>query len=542
MAIVYKLFNLFGGMAVFMYGMKLMGDNLERAAGKNMKKMLSKVSNNHLAGVGIGAGVTGIIQNSAATTVMVVGFVNIGVMSLIQAAAIIMGANIGTTVTLQIASFKNVIDIAAIAGILGAAGLFVSMFTKKSLVKRIGIIFVGLGMLFIGLEYMGASVKDFAEPLSHFFLAVNHPLLLIIIGMIFTSIIQSSSVATVMVAGFAAEGAIGLEAALLAVLGMNIGTCVTALLSSIGTNANAKRAAMIHLLFNVIGTLIIIILFYAINFNTIETFLLSISGSDIMRQIANFHTLFNILTTLLLLPFINLLVKLSVLLVKDKSVTSDAFRMYYVDERMLKTPPIAVLLIKKELINMLNLAKKNLDMSIEALMNVNTDKENEILKREEEINYLNKAITKFLVKISALDISYKDEVKVGSYYHVVADIERIGDHAENILSYAKKMQEENITFSEEAKNELKHYAEVLNNLYENTMLVFTESKITYMAMVNKYEDEADNLKHQMVKSHIQRLNAGNCTAENGTIYLSLATNYERVADHLTNIAESVLTY
>lgn len=541
-SVIYSIFNLLGGLAVFMFGMKLMGDNLERVAGKNMKSLLSKVSNNRLSGVGIGVGVTSIIQSSSATTVMLVGFVNIGLMSLTQAAAVIMGANIGTTVTLQLTSLKNVFDVTAIAGFLAAIGLFVNMFATRNSLKRIGVILIGLGMIFIGLEFMSISMKVFRTPLSQFFSIIDNPILLILFGMAFTAIIQSSSASTVIVAGFAASGAIGLESALFAVLGMNIGTCVTALLSSIGTNINARRTAVIHLLFNVCGSIIVAVLFYIIDFNAIYSFLITISGTDVMRQIANFHTIFNILTTLLLLPFIEILVKLSKMLVKGTDKISEAFHLYYLDERVLKTPPIAVSQMKKELSNMVGLAKKNLDIAINSLINVSLDKDSEIKKREEEINYLNKAITGFLVKISALDISYEDEKIIGSYFNVVTDIERIGDHADNIQQFTRKMYDEHIIFSDEAKSELRNYAKILDNLYVNTMLVFNERKLSCMAEVNKYEEDADNAKIEMSKAHIRRLNNGNCTAESGAIYLSLATNFERVADHLTNVAESVLTY
>ena len=542
MDIVYSIFNLLGGLAIFMFGMKLMSDNLEGVAGKNMKTLLSKVSNNKLSGVGIGIGVTSIIQSSSATTVMLVGFVNVGLMSLYQAAAVIMGANIGTTVTLQITSLKNIFNVTAIAGFMAAIGLFMYMFTKKNTLKRTGAILIGFGMLFIGLHYMSLSMKEFREPLSYFFATIDNPLLLIAFGMIFTGIIQSSSASTVIVAGLAASEAIGLESALYAVLGMNIGTCVTALLSSIGTNINARRTAFIHLLFNVLGSVIIIIIFYLIDFNVIYSFLLTISGEDIMRQIANFHTVFNILTTLLLLPFVNLMVKLSIMLVKGQDKKEEAFHLYYFDERVLATPPIAVSQIKKEITNMVTLAKKNLDMAIDSLIKLNIDNDNEIIKREEEINYLNKVITKYLVKISALDISYNDEKIIGSFFNVVTDIERIGDHADNIQKFARKMYKENIIFSEDAIDELKNFANILNNLYDNTMKVFDNKEIKLMAFVNKYEEEADYAKKQMSTSHIQRLNNGSCSAESGAIYLSLATNFERIADHLTNIAESILTY
>jgi phosphate:Na+ symporter len=539
---VFMIFNLLGGLAIFMFGMKLMSDNLERVAGKNMKSLLSRVSNNRLSGVGIGIGVTSIIQSSSATTVMLVGFVNIGLMTLYQAAAVIMGANIGTTVTLQITSLKNYFNVTAVSGFLACIGLFMNMFSNKNTIKRTGVILIGFGMIFMGLDFMSASVKGFRTPLSQFFSYIKNPFLMVLFGVIFTGIIQSSSAATVIVAGLASGGAIPVELAMYAVLGMNIGTCITALLSSIGTSINAKRTALIHLMFNVFGVLFMGIIFFVIGFGPIQKFLEAISGTEAMRQIANFHTLFNIITTLMLLPFLNGLVRLSKLIIKGDDKTVEAFHLYYLDERVLKTPPIAVSQMKKELVNMMNIAKRNLDDSIRSLINVNLDKDNEIMKTEDEINYLNKAITGYLVKISGLDISFEDEMIIGSFFNVVTDIERIGDHAENIQKFARKMYDENISFSEEAKNELRNYSRILDNLYENTMKVFDQRQISFMAEVNKYEEEADNAKKDMSKAHIARLNSGNCSAESGAIYLSLATNFERVADHLTNIAESVLSY
>lgn len=542
MEVIYSIFNLLGGLAIFMFGMKLMGDNLERVAGRNMKSLLSKVSNNRLSGVGIGVGVTSIIQSSSATTVMLVGFVNIGLMSLYQAAAVIMGANIGTTVTLQITSLKDVFNVTAIAGFFAAVGLFMNMFGKKNTIKRTGVILIGLGMIFIGLQLMSASMTEFREPLAIFFATIDSPILLIVFGMVFTAIIQSSSAATVIVAGLAATGAIGLEPALYAVLGMNIGTCITALLSSIGTNINAKRTAVIHLMFNVFGSVIIILLFYIINFGAIQSFLITISGGEVMRQIANFHTIFNLLTTLMLLPFLNVIVKLSMLIVKGSDKVSEEFHLYYIDERVLKTPPIAVSQMKKELVNMLAIAKKNMDDATNSLIDVNLDKNSKILKNEEEINYLNKAITGYLVKIAGLDISFEDDMIIGSYFNVVTDIERIGDHADNIQKFTRKMYDEHIVFSDDAKDELRNFIRILDELYVYTLKVFADRDIKYMAQVNMFEEQSDNAKKEMSKAHIQRLNSGCCSAESGAIYLSLATNFERVADHLTNIAESVLTY
>ena len=540
--IIYSLFNLLGGLAVFMYGMKVMSDNLERVAGRKIKAMMSKVSGNKLVGVGIGTAVTAIIQSSAATTVMIVGFVNIGIITLMQAVPVIIGANIGTTVTLQITSLKNIFNITAIAGFFAAAGLFMNMFSRKNAIKRSGAILIGLGMIFIGLDFMSSSMGIFKEPLAHFFAVINNPILLMLFGMIFTAVIQSSSATTVIVAGFAAAGSMSLEAAVYSVLGMNIGTCVTALFSSIGTNINARRAAVIHLLFNVLGAIMVAAAFALIGFGAVEAALRAVSGLDIMRQIANFHTLFNVFTTILLLPLSGVLVKLSQLIVKGSEKKTESFRMYYFDERVLKTPPVAVSQLKDELLNMLSLAKRNLDLSIEALSTLNLDHDGEVMRREDEINFLNNAITNYLVQLSSLDLSYEDEKIVGSFFNAVTDIERIGDHAENVQKFVRKMNDEKIEFSDEAKQEIRDYADILNKMFEYVVKVFHDRQIELIPQVNKFEEFADSFKHQMTRAHIERLNNGTCTAESGAIYLSLASNFERVADHLLNISESVLTY
>lgn len=545
---IYKLFNMLGGIALFMYGMKLMSDNLERLAGKKMQQMMGRVSNNNLAGVGIGFGVTAIIQSSTAVTVMLVGFVNIGIISLMQATAIIIGSNIGTTLTMFLVSLKEFLNMTSIAALIAFAGFILIIGSSKDNLKRIGGILLGFGMIFVGLDFMSEASMIFEEPLKGFFATFqNSPILLVLFGTMFTAIVQSSSASTVMMGTFVAMGVVSFESAMYAIMGMNIGTCFTAMFSSVGTSVNAKRAAWIHLLVNVIPTVVAYVLMLLFK-NQIIQFLETVSftsaaqgGADFLK-IANFHFFFNVFSALLLFPFIRPLGKIATLIVPGKEKASDGFMLKHLDERVLKTPAIAVSQAVKEVARMAALAKENLDVSVAALIGRDVSRAEEVKVREEEINFLNKAITRYLVQISNLEISFNDEKIIGSLFNVVTDIERVGDHADNIMRYSQKMLESNIEFSEEADADLKKVIIVLNQLYESTMLVFCKRQIRYIDDVNAYEEQVDAFKRDMTNSHIARLNRGECSAESGAIYLSLASNLERVADHFTNIAESVLTY
>ena len=541
-----QVFLMLGGIMVFMYGMSFMGSNLEKAAGGKMKKWMSKISNKRLAGVGIGAGVTAIIQSSAATTVMLVGFVNIGLMTLTQAATIIMGANIGTTITAQLVSLEglNLFDVTAIASVVAAAGFIVTLVSKNKTRQRGGRILMGLGMLFLGLKIMSESVGILVDEVPAFteiFLKVSNPILLLLIGILVTAIIQSSSAITGILIILAGSGAITLEMAIFVTLGSNIGTCVTALISTIGTGVNAKRTAVIHLLFNVIGVLIV--LAPALIWKTqIANALATISGSSVQRQIANFHTIFNILTTLVLLPFVNVLVKIASFIVPEKKTKDETIadsRLKYLDPHILETPPIAVGQVKKEIIHMADTAFQNYTAAVTTLVDGNYDRIDEIEKTEDDINYLNQQIATYLVKIIASEISTRDKNILSSYYHVISDIERIGDYAENIVEYSVRLRDENLEFSDDAKKEVLSVYENTKKLYEDVMYTFETRNLDKMEEINEVEDRIDDAKTAMSEAHIERLNKGVCTPVTGALYLSTASNLERIADHMVNIAVSV---
>ncbi len=550
---LYKIFTMFGGLAIFMYGMKIMGDSLETLAGTKLKKMFAKVSNNRMKSFGIGVGATAVIQSSSATTVMLVGFVNVGFLSLYQATSITMGAAVGTTITAQLASlssFGSIIDITAIMSILGCIGAFMFMFSKNDYVKHLGLIFLGFGMLFIGLDLMSGSMKTFAfnsdgspSAFAHFMLAFTNPILCVIAGTLFTAIIQSSSASTGVLIALATAGILNLEPAMYMVLGTHIGTCITAIIASIGTSVNAKRTAMVNLVFNIFGTVIwvIIMLFLA---TPIANFIFKFSNNNLERAIANYHTISQLVVSLLLLPFNKKIADLVSVLVKDKSKGQgdSPKKLYYLDERIFRTPALAVAQSISEIENMANIARFNLENSIKMLKDHEYDVRTELVKNEEILNYLNIEITNYLIKFSSLDLSKKDKDIIGSLFHVVSDLERIGDYAENMWEYAIKMTKGDQNFSESALEEIASAEKTLFKLYDVTMEAFLKRDLTKLLKVDEYESIMDEDKHLMERMHLERLSKGECTVEAGAIYFSIASQLERVADHMTNIAYSILPY
>lgn len=551
-SIYANIFFMLGGIAVMMFGMRTMGANLERVAGSNMKKMLGKMTGNRFTGVGIGAAITAIINSSAATTVMLVGFVNIGLITLTQAVAVIMGANIGTTITAQILSLSGTdgVDIASIAALVASVGMVMAIFFKKDRINKIGYILVGLGFIFVGLRVMSVSVRELIyedynnkilRPLFKSIFGKDHfPLLLILIGIVLTALIQSSAAVTGIL--IAIGGALNLQTAIFIILGSNIGTCVTALISSVGTNINAKRTAVIHLLFNLFGCIICIAPLWIWG-GAFADFMQIISGDSIERQIANFHTLFNILTTLLLIPFTGVLVKLSTKLVPDrKNLTKDKLSFEFIDDRLLKTPPIAVSNTKREIIRMANIARENLNLAMNALIDRDESGAETFRENENALNFLNKKITEYLTELSGKDLLISDEKKVGSYYHVVIDLERVGDYAENITEYAAKLTNESIELSDDAKKELKTISGYINELLDCSIKVFDTRNSNGLTAVDEIEQKIDDYSEELELKHVERLKAGLCSAETGSVYLQTVSDLERIGDHITNVAFSIKNY
>ncbi len=551
MDMVWNIFFMFGGVAAMMVGMKIMGSSLEQIAGGGMKKLLGKITTNRFAGVGVGIAVTSIIQSSTATTVMLVGFVNIGLMTLMQATHVIMGANIGTTVTAHIVSLSGVgggVDIGAIAAMIGCIGILMAMLVKNPKAQNVGNILAGLGLIFVGLEFISTYAKAimFNDGVPYgwvqaIFQGEHFPLLLVLIGIILTALVHSSSTITSLMVVLASINVLSFENALFLALGSNIGTCVTSILSSAGTHVNAKRTAVVHLLFNTFGCLIFIAPIWALN-KYVTAFFASMSG-DVGQQIAIFHTMFNVLTTLILLPLSPLVVKLAIKLVPEKKVQEESdYEFTFIDERFLSTPAVAVSNTKNEIIKMASFAKDNIQNAMKILLDGDTSVKADFEKNEKTLNHLNKAITAFLTKLIGSTLTEKEDKKVGTYYRVVSDIERIGDYAENIVEYSEKLSSESMSFSDSAKEELRELTDKIYDLFDKSIAAFDDRNVDLLAEVEGLEDQIDNVSADLENRHIDRLKAGACTAQVGSVYLQTVSHLERIGDHITNISSSIKQY
>lgn len=533
---LFLVINLLGGLGLFLFGMKIMGDGLENLAGDKLKGIFDKITSNPIKGVLTGAIVTMLIQSSSASTVMVVGFVNSGIMTLTQAAYVIMGANIGTTITAQLITF----DFSSIVPIFVALGAALILFNKKKNLKEIGYISLGFGILFLGLGNMSAAMKPLRESVIFTNLIQGlsgHAILSLLLGAVMTAIIQSSSAVTGILVALASSGVIPIGVAIPVLLGSNIGTCVTALISSLGTTNAAKKAALIHLFFNVIGSLIFLIPPITSLLQTVVTTITpGTEGEIVAKQIANSHTIFNVVNTILILPFTKYLVALvNHILPEDDA--EELPKVQYIDDRLLETPTIAFGQSTNEIIRMGNLAKKNLQYAIDGFMNNNSDLIDKVYKNESIINLLEGDITRYLVKLSNSDIGDIQRAQLASYFHVVNDIERIGDHAENIADSAREKMDKGINFSDDAVNELREMAQLCIQAIDNSLACFADYNKEGSAEVRKLEEKIDTAEKDLRNSHIRRLNSGICNATVGTIFLDLISNLERVGDHAVNIAE-----
>ena len=535
-SILFSILELFAGCGVFIAGMNMMSSGLQKSAGSGMKKLLGSISGNRLAGVGIGATVTGIIQSSAATTVMAIGFVNAGIMTLFQATAIIMGANIGTTVTGLIVSLKS-LNISLYASAFAFIGVMMTFFSKEK-IKQIGNVICGLGLVFIGLDLMSAAFdsQTMKDLFISVFSAIEFPLLLIICGILVTALIQSSSAVTGLVIIMVGSGALPIDNALFIVLGSNIGTCITAILASIGTSTNAKRTAFIHLAFNVIGTIIFTTFIWI--FKDLAVTLITSLPLKAEMQIAFFHLIFNVTTTLILLPFIKQLVSLAELVIRDKKAEEHR-SLKYLDKRLLKTPSIALAQVKKEVEYMASVAKENTYKSFYALKTGNVDYNADIAENEAIIDFTNNELTKFLIELSSV-MSGEEEKVIGSYFHVLNDLERVGDHSENFLEISTQMKEEGLAFSQMALNDIETMYNKVYEMFDIAMTAFDNPKTEDLNKVDALEEEVDNLKKTLSANHFTRLSKGECKVELSAYYFSVLAGYERVADHLVNVGYSII--
>lgn len=539
------LFSFVGGLGLFLYGMNVMADGLQKSAGNKMKQLLGFLTNNRFLAVLVGTAITAIIQSSSATTVMVVGFVNAGILNLTQAVGVIMGANIGTTVTAWIVSMSEwgaFFKPDFIAPLVVGIGVFVTLFSKSSKKKMIGEIAVGFGILFIGLSLMSDSITPYKNaPIfaEAFRLLGSNPILAILAGAVVTGIIQSSSASVGILQTLALNGVVNWKSAIFITLGQNIGTCVTALISSAGAQKMAKRAAIIHLLFNVLGAVIVGIIMFII-FAVAPDFGASKINSV---QISIFHTIFNISNTLILFPFANHLVRLSGVIIKNSEIeigadkeNEEAITLRHLDERILESPSFAVENAILEVVHMGNIAVSNTKLAFEAAKENNLDKINEVYKNEKTINNLEKLITEYLIKINNLSLTDKQHTVINDLFYTVSDIERVGDHAENIAELAEYKCKNNIVFSEIAQEELTSIMEIGQQSIENAILARKEENIECVRKVIKYEDMVDNMEEELREKHIERLSSNLCKAEAGIVFLDIISNLERISDHAYNIA------
>ena len=530
---------LLSGIGVFVIGMTMMGDALQKIAGGGMKRLLSRISDNRFAGVGIGAAVTAIIQSSSATSVMVIGFVNAGVMTLSQAAAIIMGANIGTTVTGILVSL-SALDVSLYAAALAFVGV-VMTFMKKERVRRIGIILCGLGLLFVGLDIMSGAFNHEATRswFAGIFEKVSSPPLLLLLGTAFTALVQSSSAATGLIIIMVGQGALSVENAFFIVLGSNIGTCVTAIIACIGANVNARRTAWIHLTFNIFGTAVVFVPLW-IFAEKVELLLSSFVSSTEM-QIAWFHVAFNVLTTLLLLPFVRILVQLSTVFCREKAAADgEGFQLRYVDDRLLRTPQVAMMQVKREVAYMASIAERNLSLAMREFLGEGETKPDEIRENEERIDLTNNALSEVMIKLSP-HLSEGDEESIGAYFHVTNDIERIGDHAENFYEITTNMREQSLAFSEEALAEIRRMYEKVVSMFGIAIEIFEFTDRERLLSLAALEDEVDEMKNALASHHFTRLSEGKCKANVSAYFFSTVLGLERVADHLVNIGYSIVS-
>lgn len=547
--IMTSLLTLLAGIGVFLIACQMMSSNLEAASSERLKKLFSKASNSKLMGVGIGALGTAAIQSSGATTVMTIGFVNAGIISLSQAATIIYGANIGTTITAQIVALGmfggNSLSTSVIFSALAGLGAFLSLFAKKSGPKTLGGILAGFGLLFVGLELMSGSMEAFAalDGVKTFLSGIGNPVLLVLLGAVLTAIIQSSSVMTSIALAMVVTGLIGIDQGIYLTLGSNIGSCVVAVIAGVASGTNAKRTALIHLLFNCTGVVIFMLAALLLGWFDISY------GSVFQRlfpsapqvQLAMFHTFFNITTVVLMLPLTGALVGLVSKLIPERTIRQNVeFSLHYVDENMLRTPPVAVSQVKREILRMADIAMENVDRALYMAVELDFAGRGAFERDERQLNFINRALVNYVVVLSGKSgLGEKDRSYLSGTYRNIRDLERIGDYAENIVEYATILADSAQQFSDDAKYEISQMKTLLHQLFDKAMDAYQNENFTALDKANVIEEEIDDYTKRMEEGHIARMEKGICTPSVGAQYLELSSNAERIADHLINLAKSI---
>lgn len=528
---------LLGGLALFLYGMQMMSTGLEAAAGNRMKSILEKLTSNRIKGVLVGAAITAVIQSSSATTVMVVGFVNSGLMTLKQAVWVIMGANIGTTITGQLIA----LDIGAIAPLFAIAGVGAIMFIKSEKVHHISSIFAGLGILFMGMDMMGAAMSPLKE--SEAFISLmtkfDNPLLGILVGALFTAVIQSSSASVGILQALASTGMIPLSSAVFVLFGQNIGTCITAVLASIGMKVNAKRTTVIHLLFNIIGTVLFTVICLVTPY---VTWIEAMTPGDPVAQIANAHTVFNIVTTLLLLPFGTHMANIAVRILPDsKKADDEDLRLKYIrpfeSSYAIGHSAVAVSQVRDEVNRMRDMVAKNISDSFDSLVQYDEKLRKKVSEREEYIDFLNKGISEYIVSLMASEMNMSDSRKINGYYAIISNLERIGDHAVNLAEYGDDMREWEIDFSDTVKEELNEMKAQCIAALDNLKEVTSENVERILSQAVIIEQKTDDMRDKYFKKQMQRLKKGKCKPQSGIVFSEILTDFERMGDHALNIAQ-----
>ncbi len=533
---VLMLFSLLGGLGLFLYGMKLMSDSLETMAGDRMRRVLEVLTNRRLKAIAVGAGVTAIIQSSSATTVMVVGFVNAGLMTLLQATGVIMGANIGTTITAQLIAFK----LSDVAPIILFLGVVMTAFLKQRKLNRLGGIVLGFGMLFVGLTFMSEAMVPLRsnETFKDLMMNFKSPLIGVLVGAGVTAIIQSSSASIGILQALALMGLVQLDSAVYIVLGQNIGTCITAVLAAIGTSTNSKRTAGIHLIFNILGTVVYLILLWI--FPAIIREIQHFSPDNVTRQIANFHTIFNVSITILLFPLANQMVKLVSLIIPDRKKPGEIEkRLVYLDERIAQTPAIALTQTQKELGRMGAITLDNFTASLDAFFALDENKVRKVVEVENTIDFLSDNITKYLIAFRGAELPDEDLLTLGGFHHVIIDLERIGDRAENIAESAIGLIDVKERMTPEAIAELRLISGKTTELFKRSLEIFNTRNLGLVPETSGMKHEIEAMLKEFTNNHIQRLQEELCRPHTGIVFTNMLASLERIASHTMNIVHSV---